>query len=127
METDDEGQTMISSRLVLKGIEVKCIIGDLPEEREREQTLLVDAELELDLAAAAASDRLADSVDYATLASAIRDALRAAKCRLIERAASVALDECMRDRRVKSAKVSVVKSGAVPGLRSAAVEMSRSV
>ena len=118
---------MGSSRLVLKGIEVKCIIGDLPEEREKEQTLLVDAELDLDLAAAAASDRLADSVDYATLAAAIRDALRAAKCRLIERAASIALDECMRDGRVKSAKVSVVKSDAVPGLRSAAVEMSRSL
>ena len=53
----------IASRLVLKGIEVSCIIGDLPEEREREQTLLVDAELELDLAKAAESDNLADSVD----------------------------------------------------------------
>ena len=116
---------MISSRLVLKGIEVKCVIGDMPEEREREQTLLVDAELELDLAAATASDSLADSVDYATLASAVRDALRAAKCRLIERAAAIALGECMRDARVKSARVSVVKAGAVPGLRSAAVEMSR--
>lgn len=122
---DDKEQTMISSRLVLKGIEVKCVIGDMPEEREREQTLLVDAELELDLAAAAASDSLADSVDYATLASAVRDALRAAKCRLIERAAAIALGECMRDARVKSARVSVVKAGAVPGLRSAAVEMSR--
>jgi len=114
---------MISSRLVLKGIEVNCIIGDLPEERERERTLSVDAELELDLAPAAASDCLADSVDYAALASAIRDALKAAKCRLIERAASIALGECMRDPRVKSAKVTVVKSGAVPGLRAAAVEM----
>ena len=117
----------VASRLVLKGIEVSCIIGDLPEEREREQTLLVDAELELDLAKAAESDNLADSVDYAALASAIRSALVAAKCRLIERAAALALAECMRDVRVKSAKVSVVKSGAVPGLRSASVEMSSSL
>lgn len=117
---------MIPSRLVLKGIEVKCIIGDLPEERDKEQTLSVDVELELDLAPAAASDRLEDSVDYAALASAIRAALQEAKCRLIERAASIALDECMRDERVKSAKVSVCKSGAVPGLNAAVVEMSRS-
>ena len=116
---------MFSSRLMLKGIEVNCIIGDLPEERKTEQTLLVDAELELDLGPAAASDCLVDSVDYASLASAVRASLRAAKCRLIERAASIALDECMRDQRVKSAKVTVAKSGAVPGLHSAAVEMSR--
>ena len=113
-----------SSRLVLKGMEVDCIIGDLPEERLREQTLFVDAELELDLAPAAASDDLADSVDYAALSSAVRAALRAAKCRLVERAASVALAECMRDTRVRSAKVTVLKSGAVPGLHAAAVEMS---
>ena len=117
---------MVSSRLVLKNIEVSCIIGDLPEERRREQVLFVDAELELDLGPAAASDCLADSVDYVSLASAIRASLRAAKCRLIERAASIALDECMREPRVMSAKVSVVKMGAVQGLRSAAVEMSRS-
>ncbi len=115
----------VASRLLLKGIDVSCILGDMPEEREREQPLLVDAELELDLAKAAASDDLADSVDYAALASAIREALVAAKCRLIERAAALALDECMRDARVVAAKVLVVKSGAVPGLRSASVEMSR--
>ena len=116
----------VASRLMLKGIEVNCIIGDLPHERMREQTLRVDAELELDLAKAAASDDLADSVDYAALAESIRGALKAAKCRLVERAAAVALAECMRDPRVVSAKVAVVKSGAVPGLQAAAVEMSAS-
>jgi len=116
---------MDTSRLVLKGVEVSCIIGDLPEERVREQLILVDAELGLDLASAAASDNLADSVDYAALASAIRGAISSAKCRLVERAAAIALDECMRDARVRCAKVSVTKENPVPGLRSAAVEMSR--
>ena len=122
----ERGVNIGASRLVLKGIEAKCVIGDMPEEREREQVLSVDAELELDLAPAAASDRLADSVDYAALASAIRGALRRAKCRLIERAAAVALAECMADARVKSAKVSVLKRGAVPGLGGAVAEMSAS-
>ena len=53
--------------LMIEGIEVECIIGDLPEEREREQTLVVDAELEIP-DRAAETDALADTVDYAAAA-----------------------------------------------------------
>ena len=54
-------------QLKLNGIEVECIIGDQPEERESEQRLLVDVALDIDLADAAESDRLDDTVDYALL------------------------------------------------------------
>ncbi len=111
--------------LRLNGIEVLCIIGDLPEERLREQRLLVDATLELDLSAAAASDSLADTVDYAALSRRIRETLRSAKCRLVERAAKLAADECLADARVVRATVSVRKCGSVPGLSSAEVAVSR--
>ena len=56
--------------LMIEGIEVECIIGDLPEEREREQTLVVDAELEIP-DRAAETDALADTVDYAAAAERV--------------------------------------------------------
>ena len=112
-------------RLRLNGIEVLCSIGDLPEERLREQRLLVGVELELDLSAAAASDSLADTIDYASLSRRIRETLRSATCRLVERAAALAAEECLSDRRVARATVSVCKSGSVPGLASAEVVVSR--
>ena len=100
--------------LKIDGIEVECIIGDLPEERIREQTLVVDAELEIP-DRAAETDALADTVDYAAAAERVRAALRAAKCRMIERAAKVAFDAlgpgCVR--------VKVVKRGAVAGIAAA--------
>ena len=111
--------------LRLNGIEVLCIIGDLPEERLREQRLMVRAELELDLAAAARSDQLADTIDYAALSRRIRETLRAAKCRLVERAAELAAAECLADARVVRATVAVLKAGSVPGLESAEVVVSR--
>ena len=111
--------------LRLNGIEVPCIIGDLPEERLREQRLLVDVALDLDLSAAARSDALSDTVDYAGLANCIRAKLKSAKCRLVERAAALALDECLCDGRVTRATVTVRKSGCVPGLSSAEVVLSR--
>ena len=41
--------------LELNGIDVDCIIGDRPDERERTQRLTVDVRLEIDDAAATAA------------------------------------------------------------------------
>lgn len=108
--------------LELDGLLVDCIIGDLPDERTRAQRLRLDVALVVD-DAAAESDELADTVDYASLAGRIRSALVAARCRMIERAARVALDLCLEDPKVGKARVKVTKSGAVPGLESASVTL----
>jgi len=114
-----------TDRLELLGLEVACIIGDLPEERGHEQRLLIDVSLACDLAAAGASDALRDTVDYAALAAAIRAELRAARCQMIERAAECVARVCLGDPRVRSVRVRVEKQGAVPGLRAAAVTVTR--
>ena len=110
--------------LRIEGIEVECVIGDLPEEREREQTLVVDAELEIP-DRAAETDALADTVDYAAAAERVRAALKAAECRMIERAAKVAYDVCCAAcAAVSGARplgVTVTKAGVLPGLESAAI------
>ena len=104
-------------KLKLSGIQVKCIIGERPDERVREQELCVDVELEIS-DRAAETDELGDTVDYAALSERIRAALVAAKCKMIERAAKVACDVCRAEAKVLSATVTVTKSGAVPGLES---------
>jgi dihydroneopterin aldolase len=105
-------------KLKLNSLKVSCIIGDLPEERIREQVLSVDVSLTVP-DRAAESDELADTVDYAVLARRISDALAAAKCRMIERAAKVVADVCLAEPLVEAAEVRVVKSGAVENLASA--------
>ena len=115
-----------SDRLELCGLEVLCVIGDLPEERCREQRLSVDVALSCgDLSAAAASDALCDTVDYAALAAAIRAALRQARCRMLERAAECVARVCLAEPRVSGVRVRVEKAGAVAGLRAAAVTIER--
>jgi len=105
-------------KLKLKGLDVACVIGERPDERERLQNLCVDVELAVS-DAAATSDDLADTVDYAALAERIRSALVAAKCRMIERAAKVVCETCLSDPKVSSVRASVTKSGAIPHLTSA--------
>ena len=110
-------------KLRLNGLAIDCIVGERPDERVREQELRVDVELEIS-DRAAETDELGDTVDYAALADRIRTALVAAKCKMIERAAKVAYDVCRTEAKVLSATVTVMKTGAVPGLESAAAVYS---
>ena len=105
-------------KLLLNSLAVDCIIGELPEERVKQQTLILDIDLEIP-DTASMSDELADTVDYAALADGIRAALVAAECRMIERAARVAADVCLADVKVRSVEVKVTKTGAIAGLESA--------
>ncbi len=105
-------------KLKLNDLEVFCILGDLPDERERLQAIRVDVELEVG-DDAARTDALDGTVDYAALADDIRLVLMDAKCRLLERAAALVRDVCLRTGKVSHAKATVTKSGAVPHLKSA--------
>ena len=105
-------------KLKLNGIQVNCVIGERPDERTRTQRLRVDAALTIG-DRAAATDELADTVDYAELTEKIRAELVAAKCKMIERAAKVVCDLCLKDAKVSAAKVCVTKSGAIEHLESA--------
>ena len=104
--------------LELNGIDVDCIIGELPQERLRTQTLVVDVKLHI-TDRSASSDDIGDTVDYAALTESIRGALVAAECRMIERAAKVVHDLCVMNDKVLAASVKVTKTGAVPHLVSA--------
>ena len=105
-------------KLELNGIDVDCIIGERPDERTRTQRLRVDVVLTIG-DTAAETDELADTVDYAALTEGIRTALVAAKCKMIERAAKVVCDLCLKGAKVSAAKVRVTKSGAIEHLESA--------
>ena len=104
--------------LQLNSLSVDCVIGELPEERVRLQTLLLDIILEIP-DDASMSDELTDTVDYAALAENVRAALADARCRMIERAARVAADVCLADAKVRSVEVKITKTGAIAGLESA--------
>ena len=105
-------------KIFLDALKVDCIIGDMPEERETEQTLEVSVEIEVP-GTAAESDNLGDTVDYAALAGRISDALKRAKCRMIERAAKTVWETVSAEKNAVSCSVRVTKRAAVPGLGAA--------
>jgi 7,8-dihydroneopterin aldolase/epimerase/oxygenase len=82
----------VTDRIELRGLRVVARVGVLPHEQAADQPLEVDLDLEVDLAAAGASDALTDTVDYAAVCDAVVAALRDGHVDLLERLAARVVD-----------------------------------
>jgi dihydroneopterin aldolase len=99
----------LTGRIELRGLRVRGHHGVYGFERAEGQDFLVDVELELDLAAAAASDDVADTVHYGQLAERLAAVVAGAPVNLLETLADRLLAVCLEDRRVGAATVTVHK------------------
>lgn len=95
--------------VALHGLRVRGYHGVFAQERADGQEFVVDAVLELDLAAAGASDRLADTVDYGALADRLADVVAGPPVQLLETLATRLAGTCLADPRVQAATVTVHK------------------
>ena len=77
------------SVLEVRGVRVLAIHGVLPEERERAQPFEFDLDVRFDMAAAGASDELADTLDYSVIVQIAADVLGGPPCNLLERLATL--------------------------------------
>ena len=99
-------------RIVLRGLRAPGRHGVLAAERELGQPFGLDLELELDTRAAAASDDLADTVDYGALATAALAVVTGEPVALLETLAARVADVVLADARVGAVTVTVHKPNA---------------
>lgn len=70
--------------ILIEGLELTCIVGLRPHERVRKQAIELDLELELDLAPAGRSCRIAYTCDYDLVTDSVRSLLFFREYHLIE-------------------------------------------
>ena len=102
----------MSDRIALTGLRVRGHHGVLPEERRDGQDFVVDAVLHVDTRAAAASDALADTVDYGELATRLAAVVAGEPYDLIEKLADRLAAVCLSHPLVFEAEVTVHKPDA---------------
>lgn len=105
--------------------QIACIVGVYPQEREHEQTLIVDAKIKLDLSRCLASDQVQDTADYVLIAQLCTELAQQKKYFLLENLASDILDECIRRFQAVWAWVRIQKPTAIPSAAYAYVELER--
>ncbi len=116
---------MSSDCLHLDGLLLDCRIGATPAERRRPRRLLASVALTCDLARAGRSDCLADTVDYAALATRLRAVARSRDWVLLESLARRLAEECLAERRISEVRVLLAKPRPCRYLARAAVEITR--
>ena len=95
--------------IALTGLRVRGFHGVFEHERRDGQEFVVDAALEVDTAPAAASDDLADTVDYGDLAQRLAAVVAGEPVDLLETLVARLAAECLADPRVRAATVTVHK------------------
>jgi len=99
----------MSDRILLTGLRARGTHGVYEFERASGQDFVVDVALEMDLAPAAASDNVIETVHYGELADALVEVIAGPPVDLIETLADRLIAVCLRDRRVEAATVTVHK------------------
>jgi len=102
----------LTDRIELRGLRVRGHHGVFDHERRDGQEFVIDITVWLDLDVAAASDDLADTLDYGVLAQRAADIVAGPPRQLIETVAGEIADGVMVDERVHAAEVVVHKPGA---------------
>ncbi len=116
---------MAVDQIQIKDLLCRAIIGTLPEERVQKQDVIINITLFSDHTPAA-SDNLADAIDYRDIINPVIKLVETSQFFLIERLALEIVKLCFTDDRVERAIVTVEKPRAVPYAASAGVTVDRS-
>ena len=117
--------TRVPDTIFLRGLEVECIIGFIDWERRIKQRVQIDLEMPVDCARAAATDDVADTVDYKRVAKRVIGFVEASQFLLVETMAHRMAMLILEEFGLEWIRISVNKPGAIRGSRDVGVAIER--
>jgi dihydroneopterin aldolase len=112
-------------KLFLRELKVETLIGFWDWERRVKQTVSIDLEVGTDAQRAAASDSVADALNYEELARRITETVAAAQFHLVESLADAVARIAVTEFGAPWIKVTVAKPGAIRAARDVGVVIER--
>lgn len=120
---------MTMDKIFISGLEIQALIGIYPEERELPQPLLLDIELYTDTRKAAASEAIADTVDYDALAKRLQQLAAETKFLLLEALAEYLAQRVLQEFAVQGLRLRIHKpmaiKNALAGVKGVGIEVVR--
>ncbi len=104
---------------------IACIVGVYPEERQKEQMLIVDLKVKIDFFNCLHSGKVEDTINYVLLAKMCTQLAQEKKYLLLETFASDIVDHCILHLKVVWAWVRIQKPSAIPTAEDAYIEFER--
>ncbi|MEY4165684.1 MAG: dihydroneopterin aldolase/2-amino-4-hydroxy-6-hydroxymethyldihydropteridine pyrophosphokinae [Actinomycetota bacterium] len=100
---------MARDHIYISGLRTLARIGVLPHERESDQPLQIDLDLEVDLSEAGITDALDDTANYGAIAEAVVDVARLSEDLLLERLVARIAERVLQFPHVEVANVTLTK------------------
>nr|VFK58055.1 MAG: dihydroneopterin aldolase [Candidatus Kentron sp. TUN]VFK67084.1 MAG: dihydroneopterin aldolase [Candidatus Kentron sp. TUN] len=107
------------------GLRIDTIIGLFPWERQVRQTVILDLDMAGDVATAATTDRIEDTIDYKAIAKRIINFVEKSEFQLVETLAEGIAKIVIEEFQVSWLRLRVNKAGAVRGARDVGVVIER--
>jgi dihydroneopterin aldolase len=112
-------------KIFLHELKVETIIGIWEWERKIRQTVAIDLEMSADIAKAAATDDVADTLNYKSVAKRIQSFVADSSFQLVETLAEKIAEIVREEFGVAWVRVTVHKPGAVRGSRDVGIDIER--
>ena len=116
---------MATGTIRIDELTVHCVIGIIESERLRDQRIFIDAELDTDFDAAAASDHIDDTLNYKAVAKRIIAFVEASEFQLVETLAERVAELVREEFAVPWLRLTLNKGGAVRGAKGVGVIIER--
>jgi len=112
-------------RIFLHGLSAECIIGFIDWERRVKQTVVLDVELPVDCRRAAATDQVADTLDYKQVAKRVQAFIAGSEFQLVETLAHRVALLILETFGIEWVRISLNKPGAIRNARDVGVVIER--
>jgi dihydroneopterin aldolase len=100
----------VSDSVFVNGLVLHAYHGVMPHEGKVGQPFIIDLVLDIDLANAAKSDKLADTVSYDAVVNVVGRTFTGRRCRLVETAAGAVADAVLQNfPRIETVRITVRK------------------
>jgi dihydroneopterin aldolase len=99
--------------IYIRNLKIDCVIGAFEWERRFRQTVAIDLDLAADVARAARTDRLADTIDYKAISKRLIDYVGKSEFQLVETLAERIAEIVRQEFAVAWVRVRINKKGAL--------------
>ena len=109
----------------IRELKIETVVGIYDWERRIQQTVTLDIDMGTDIARAARSDRIEDTLDYKSVAKRLIQYVGETEFQLVETLAEKVAELVMQEFKVSWIKVTLHKPGAVSGSKSVGIIIER--
>ncbi|MFQ5914297.1 MAG: dihydroneopterin aldolase [Nitrospinota bacterium] len=114
---------MEKGHIIIRGLEVQCILGVYDSERKAKRPVVID--LEFPLGDSSGEGPHVPSVDYAQVAGEVKAHVQSSSCHLMEELAEEVASLCLSRFSLERMKVRLSKPGAIPDAQTVILEIER--